>query len=137
MVRMLADDHLGAGREVAVEPLAESYYVAFERVDGDARNLLSVAEDETGRVVGCIQMTFIPGLSNQGAELALVEGVRVDSSLRGGGVGGMMMEFALAEARRRGCGSIELLTHESRVDAQRFYARLGFVASHVGMKRGL
>jgi GNAT superfamily N-acetyltransferase len=137
IVRLLADDRLGAEREEVSEPPADRYFAAFERVAADPRNLLAVAEDAAGRVVGTLQMTFIPGLSNQGAELALVEAVRVESGLRGGGVGRQMMEWALDQARDRGCAGIELLTHQSRVDAQRFYEALGFAKSHFGMKRSL
>ena len=137
IVRLLADDHLGAGREVVSDPPPASYFEAFARVDADPRNLLAVAQDASGRVVGTLQMTFIPGLSNRGAELALVEAVRVDSSLRGQGAGQVMMRWAMDEARRRGCRDIELFTHLSRVDAQRFYERLGFAKSHAGMRRAL
>ena len=137
IVRLLADDHLGEGREVVSDPPPASYFAAFEKVDADPRNLLAVAEDAGGQVVGTLQMTFIPGLSNQGAELALIEAVRVDSSLRGQGVGQVMIGWALDEARRRGCRFVELFTHASRVDAQRFYERLGFEQSHAGMRRAL
>lgn len=137
IVALLADDHLGAGREMVGDPPAPAYFAAFERVDSDPRNLLAVAEDGAGKVVGTLQMTFIPGLSNQGAELALIEAVRVDASLRGQGVGQRMIEWALAQARARGCAHIELMSHASRTDAQRFYERLGFARSHVGMKRAL
>ena len=137
IVRLLADDALGAGREVVSDPPSAGYLEAFEKVAADPRNLLAVAEDGAGVVVGTLQMTFIPGLSNQGAELALVEAVRVASRLRGQGVGETMMRWAMDEARRRGCRNIELLTHASRVDAQRFYERLGFVKSHAGMRREL
>ena len=78
IVRLLADDHLGAGREAVSDPPPTAYFAAFERVDADPRNLLAVAEDAGGKVVGTLQMTFIPGLSNQGAELALIEAVRID-----------------------------------------------------------
>lgn len=137
IVRLLADDGLGAGREVVSDPPAAAYLEAFERVDADPRNLLLAAEDPAGRVVGTMQLTFIPGLSNQGAELALVAAVRVNSALRGQGLGERMMAWAMDEARRRGCASMELLTHASRTGAQRFYERLGFPRSHVGMKRSL
>lgn len=137
IVRLLADDHLGSGREVVAEPPLPGYLEAFEKVDADPRNLLAVAEEEGGRVIGTLQITFIPGLSNQGAELALIEAVRVDSSLRGQGLGARMIEWAMDEARRRGCRNVELFTHLSRVDAQRFYERLGFARSHAGMRRAL
>ena len=137
IVALLADDHLGAGREVVADPPAPAYSAAFERVDADPRNLLAVAVDSTGAVVGTLQMTFIPGLSNQGAELALLEAVRVASALRGQGVGQRMIEWAMDQARARGCAHIELMSHGSRTAAQRFYERLGFARSHVGMKRAL
>ena len=136
IVRLLADDLLGESRETVADPPLAAYFEAFERVAADARNLLVVAED-AGAVVGTLQMTFIPGLSNKGAELALVEAVRVDSSLCGGGLGQQMMAWAMDEARRRGCVNIELFTHLSRVDAQRFYERLGFATSHAGMRWAL
>ena len=137
IVGLLADDHLGAGREMVSDPPPAAYFEAFEKVAADPRNLLAVAEDAAGTVVGTLQMTFIPGLSNQGAELALIEAVRVASSLRGQGLGQVMIGWAMDEARRRGCRFVELFTHASRVDAQRFYERLGFEKSHSGMRRTL
>lgn len=137
IVRLLADDRLGAGREVVGDPPLAAYVEAFEKVAADPRNLLAVAEDPSGAVVGTLQLTFIPGLSNQGAELALVEAVRVDSRLRGQGLGEVMLGWAMDEARRRGCRFMELFTHASRLDAQRFYERLGFERSHAGMRRAL
>jgi GNAT superfamily N-acetyltransferase len=137
IVALLADDDLGSGREVVSDPPAPGYLAAFEKVCADPRNLLTVAEDAAGAVVGTLQMTFIPGLSNQGAELAVVEAVRVDSSLRGQGVGHVMMQWAMDEARRRGCRNIELFAHLDRTEAHRFYESLGFAKSHAGMRREL
>ena len=137
IVRLLADDQLGSGREVVADPPLPAYLEAFDKIAADPRNLLAVAEDEAGRVVGTLQLTFIPGLSNQGAELALIEAVRVDSGLRGQGLGAQMIAWAMDEARRRGCRNVELFTHNSRIDAQRFYERLGFEKSHAGMRRAL
>ncbi len=136
MVRMLADDPLGAERERHTDPPQLGYLEAFDKIAADARNLLVVAEVE-GEVVGCLQITFIPGLSHQGAELALIEGVRVDSTRRSGGIGAVMIAWAMDEAQARGCRQIELMSHVSRADAARFYERLGFERSHVGMKRAL
>jgi GNAT superfamily N-acetyltransferase len=136
-VRLLADDGLGAGREVVSDPPGPGYFAAFEAICANPRTLLAVAQDAAGVVVGTLQLTFMRGLSNQGAEQALVEAVRVDSSLRGQGLGEVMMTWAMGEARARGCTRMELLSHTSREAAHRFYERLGFVRSHVGMKRGL
>jgi ribosomal protein S18 acetylase RimI-like enzyme len=132
IVAMLADDPLGSGRERLEDPLPPSYYTAFEMLDRDANIQLVVAEEQ-GAVVGCLQLCILPGLSSQGASRALIEDVRVASQRRSRGIGEHLVQWAVAEARARGCKLVELLTHSTRVDAQRFYARLGFSASHVGM----
>ena len=132
IVAMLADDALGGPRERIEDPLPASYFTAFERVDRDENIQLVVAE-EGGAVVGCLQLCILPGLSSQGASRGLIEDVRVASHLRSRGIGERLVQWALAEARGKGCKLVELLTHHTRVDAQRFYERLGFARSHVGM----
>jgi len=133
IVAMLADDHLGRARERLKSPLPDSYYTAFEAVERNPNLTLVVAEDGEGRVVGCLQLAVLPGLSSQGASRGLLEDVRVASDCRSRGIGEQLVQWAVAEARARGCNLVELLTHNSRVDAQRFYKRLGFAPSHVGM----
>jgi ribosomal protein S18 acetylase RimI-like enzyme len=132
IIAMLADDHLGRARERLEEPLPRSYFDAFDAIER-AANLQLVVAEEAGRVVGCLQLCLLPGLSSQGATRALVEDVRVASDRRGRGIGEQLLQWAIAEARAKRAALIELLTHESRVDAQRFYERLGFSRSHVGM----
>lgn len=133
IVRMLADDPLGSGRERVEDPLPESYFRAFKAVDRDPNIQLVVAEDRDGVVLGCLQLGILPGLSSQGASRGLIEDVRVAAHCRSRGIGEQMVQWAVAEARSRGCRLVELLTHNSRVDAQRFYKRLGFAPNHVGM----
>jgi ribosomal protein S18 acetylase RimI-like enzyme len=132
IVRMLADDALGASRERLKEPLPPSYFQAFDKVARD-QNLRLVVAEEGGAVVGCLQLCILPGISSQGASRGLIEDVRVASDRRSRGIGEQLVQWALAEARASGCKLVELLTHHSRVDAQRFYERLGFARSHVGM----
>ncbi|WBL79972.1 GNAT family N-acetyltransferase [Bradyrhizobium xenonodulans] len=132
IVAMLADDHLGRARERVEDPLPASYYAAFERVERDSNLTLVVAESE-GRVVGCLQLAVLPGLSSQGGMRGLLEDVRVATDCRSRGIGEQLVQWAIAEAKARGCNLVELLTHQTRTDAQRFYKRLGFAASHVGM----
>lgn len=132
IVAMLADDPLGSGRERIEDPLPPSYFRAFEAVENDPNIQLVVAE-EGGAVVGCLQLCILPGLSSQGSSRALIEDVRVASHCRSRGIGAQLVQWAVAEARAGQCRLVELLTHNSRVDAQRFYKRLGFAPSHVGM----
>ena len=133
IVAMLADDALGRGRERIEDPLPPSYFQAFDRVARDPNLALVVAANEAGEVVGCLQLCILPGLSSQGASRALIEDVRVASRCRSRGIGEQLVQWAIAEAQSKGCKLVELLTHNTRVDAQRFYKRLGFQASHVGM----
>jgi ribosomal protein S18 acetylase RimI-like enzyme len=133
IVAMLADDHLGRGRERLETPLPACYFSAFERVHSSTDLALVVAEDASGQVVGCLQLAILPGISSQGGSRGLLEDVRVAADRRSQGIGEQLVQWAVAEARGRGCHMVELLTHGSRVDAQRFYARLGFSPSHVGM----
>ena len=132
IVAMLADDPLGSGRERIEDPLPPCYFRAFEAVEKDPNIQLVVAE-QGGAVVGCLQLCILPGLSSQGASRALVEDVRVASHCRSRGIGEQLVQWAVAQARSRECKLVELLTHNTRLDAQRFYKRLGFQPSHVGM----
>ena len=132
IVAMLADDPLGSGRERIEDPLPPAYFRAFEAVEKDPNIRLVVAE-QGGAVVGCLQLCILPGLSSQGASRALIEDVRVANHCRSRGIGEQLVQWAVAEARSRECKLVELLTHNTRVDAQRFYKRLGFQPSHVGM----
>ena len=133
IIALLADDPLGGQRERLEEPLPQAYFDAFERVQRDPNLQLVVAEDGEGVVVGCLQLCILPGLSSQGASRGLLEDVRVASHCRSRGIGEQMVQWAVAEARAKGCKLVELLTHHTRVNAQRFYERLGFARSHVGM----
>src|SRR6266436_1090907 len=133
IVAMLADDKLGSARERLEDPLPPSYFKAFEALDRDPNIQLVVAQDGEGAVVGCLQLCILPGLSSQGASRGLIEDVRVAADCRSRGIGEEMVRWAVADARAKGCKLVELLTHHTRVDAQRFYERLGFQRSHVGM----
>ncbi|MGH7910636.1 MAG: GNAT family N-acetyltransferase, partial [Candidatus Dormibacteraceae bacterium] len=111
----------------------DAYESAFARLDASPDQLLAVAE-LGGRVVGTLQLSFLFGLSHQGATRAQVEAVRVASGLREQGIGREMMHWAIAQARARDCHLVQLTSDRSRTRAHAFYERLGFVGSHLGMK---
>lgn len=136
IVRMLADDPLGKTRERYAEPLPDAYLKAFADVEAQKGNEILVGVVD-GQVIGCLQLTFIPGLSRLGMMRAQIESVRVDGSRRGEKIGEKLFLEAIERARKAGCGLVQLTTDASRPDAHRFYERLGFEASHVGMKLSL
>ena len=134
IIALLADDPLGAAREDPKH--LDAYLRGFAEVAAQSGNMILVAERE-GTVVGCLQVTIIPGLSRQGMKRALIEAVRVSAACRGLGLGGRLIRHAIDLARTQGCGLVQLTSDKSRADAHRFYERLGFVASHIGFKLAL
>lgn len=131
IVAMLADDHLGAQRESPDD--LTPYQRALAEITADPR-LMQVICERDGEVLGTMQVSITPGLSRKGMSRMNIEGVRVNSAARGGGVGNEMIRWAIDYARERGCGLVEFTTDKSRVDAHRFYDRLGFEQSHFGYK---
>ena len=136
IVALLADDELGRKREDPDPPLNPRYIDAFAAIDADRNQFLAVVE-EGGEIVGCLQLSFIPGLSRLGLWRGQIESVRISSARRGGGLGRRMFEWAIEECRKRRCEIVQLTTDKSRAEARRFYEGLGFVASHEGMKLAL
>ena len=133
IVALLANDPLGSRRERLADPLPDCYWRAFDAIAADPNNRVIVVEHD-GRIIGTLQLTFIPNLTYQGGIRAQIEGVRVDDAYRSRQVGRRLFEWAIAEARRHGCHMVQLTADKTRPDAHRFYESLGFTASHVGMK---
>ena len=136
IVRLLSEDDLGSQRERYEIPLPEAYYAAFEQIERDTSHELIVAE-LNGKVLGTLHLMYLPSLSYRGGLRAQVESVRVDQKYRGQGIGSELMKWTVERARERGAHLVQLTTHESRIDAHRFYERLGFKGSHLGMKLNL
>jgi GNAT superfamily N-acetyltransferase len=131
---MLATDQLGATRDgVTSDAELRPYRRAFDAIDSDPAHLLLVATDDA-QLLATMQLSFLPGLARRGALRAQIEAVRVREDYRSRGLGAALFEWAIHEARRRGCALVQLTTDKSRADARRFYERLGFVASHEGLK---
>ncbi len=137
IIGFLAEDDLGSAREIVSDPPDARYVAALDAIEADANQLLAVAVDGRDRVLGCLQLTFIPGLSRTGVWRGQIESVRVAKSARGTGLGSDFIEWAVARCAERGCGLVQLTSDKSRRDAIRFYEKLGFVASHEGLKRNL
>lgn len=138
IVRLLADDVLGSQRESTPngQTVLPAYDAAFAAIAADPHQWLMVMELD-GVVIGTLQLTLIPGLAHRGRWRGLVEAVHVDSRHRSKGYGEQLMHWAIAHAKVHGCGLVQLTSNQVRTDAHRFYKRLGFVASHVGMKLAL
>jgi GNAT superfamily N-acetyltransferase len=133
IIKMLADDTLGASREALGAESLPRYLDAFRVIDADANQFLLVVDDGK-EIVGTLQLTFIVGLARGGLKRGLVEAVRVASDRRGEKIGEAMIAWVLDKCRHERCGIVQLTTDKSRTDAHRFYDRLGFEPSHIGYK---
>lgn len=133
IVAMLADDVLGSERERYEHPLPTSYLKAFEAITSDPNNELVVA-CAGKEVIGVQQITYTPYITHQGGWRATIEGVRTSASVRGKGVGTELIKWAIQRAEVRGCHLVQLTTDKNRPNALRFYEKLGFKATHEGLK---
>jgi len=136
ILSLLADDAVAQTRTGYAEAPTQAAVAAFDEIAGDPNNELLVGERH-GELIATLQLTIIPGLSRGGMRRAQVEAVRVRADLRGQRIGERLMNYAIERARQRGCGLMQLTTDLRRAEAHRFYLRLGFEASHAGMKRAL
>lgn len=133
LVRLLADDELGRTRETLSDPLPVGYGKALDEIL--AAEFTQIVVVEAGDiVVGSLQLTFIPHLSYVGQRRAIFESVHVAPAFQGKGAGAFMVAYAIDAARKAGCGQIVLTSSNSRIDAHRFWKRMGFEHTHVGMK---
>jgi GNAT superfamily N-acetyltransferase len=134
IMAMLADDEIAENRENASVP--DHYREAFEAMAKEVFNKMLLAEVD-GKIVGSLQLVFIPGVSRNGTKRALIESVRVRSSARGQNIGTTLMKEAIRLAKENGCGLVQLDSDLRRPRAHLFYRRLGFVQSHAGFKKAL
>ncbi|QVY62502.1 GNAT family N-acetyltransferase [Cytobacillus gottheilii] len=136
IVFMLSDDVLGSKREQYQQPLPESYITAFQSIAADPNNELIVACSGE-EIIGVQQITFTPFITHRGGWRATIEGVRTASKVRGKGVGSLLIQWAIERSKERGCHMVQLTTDKKRPEALKFYEKLGFKASHEGLKMQL
>jgi len=131
---MIANDKLGQLRENFQNPLPQKYYDAFKHILADPNQELMVMEDLTGQVIGTLQLSFIQYLTYQGGIRAQIEAVRIHEDFRGKGIGQQLFEWGIQRAKEKGAHVVQLTTDKKRPEALKFYEKLGFKASHEGMK---
>lgn len=134
IVEMLADDKLGALREKYQNPLPQLYYDAFEEIDLDKNQELIVIENTNQEIIGTLQLSFISYLTYQGGIRAQIEAVRIRKDQRGKGYGEQFFKWAIERAKEKNAHVLQLTTDKQRPEAISFYQKLGFKASHEGMK---
>ena len=133
IIAMLADDTLGAGREKPATEVSDKYIQAFQKIQSDPNQELTIVE-MNGDKVATFQMTFIQYLTYEGGLRAQIEAVRTNSRYRGQGIGTRVFEYAINRAKEKGCHMVQLTSDKKRPDAIRFYESIGFISTHEGMK---
>lgn len=133
IINMLADDVYGAKRENSTDIVSDKYLNAFKKIQQDPNQELTVAEIN-GSKVATFQLTFIQYLNFEGTLRAQIEAVRTHSAYRGQGIGTKVLLYAINRAREKGCQLIQLTSDKRRLEAIKFYEKLGFKASHEGFK---
>jgi len=136
---IIALSHAGDARGKNTPPLDPAtltdprYRAAFDEITADPNHRLIVAETE-GAIVGTLQISIIPGMPNFGMKRGLLENVHIRADQRGTGLGTRMVQWAIEHCREAGCGLVQLTSNKVRLDAHRFYEKLGFIKSHEGFK---
>lgn len=133
IVGIIVADSVVPTNDLPDQPDHPAYVAAFEAISADPNQRMVIAEID-GAPVGTVQLTFIPGLNHLGMWRGLIEAVHIVPAQRSKGLGGEMIQWALSECRTRGCGVVQLTSNKQRLDAHRFYERLGFEKSHEGFK---
>lgn len=139
IVQLLADDVLGKTREISIdaEEKNDCYYKAFDKISDDKNNELIVLVNDKNEVIGTLQITYMTTLTLQGAMRAQFEGVRIRSDCTGQGLGMELVKWSIQRAQQKGCRLIQLTTNKLRSKSLRFYQKIGFTDSHIGLKLAL
>ena len=134
IIQLIANDKLGQLREDYQDPLPAKYYDAFELINKDNNQELVVMVDKENKIIGTLQLTFVQYLTYQGGIRAQIEAVRVREDQRGKGTGKLLFKWAIKRSKEKGAHLLQLTTDKQRLEALNFYLKLGFKATHEGLK---
>lgn len=119
--------------ELSCSSTLDDYRRVFAQIREFTGYELLVAEEQ-GEVVGTTVILIVPNLSHDASPWAVVENVVVDKRYRRRGIGKLLMEYAIARAKKAGCYKIQLSSDKRRKEAHLFYRSLGFKASAHGFR---
>lgn len=133
IVELMNSSIVGARQGQETDDLAP-YQKAFEGILSAPETDIYVVLAADGSVLATFQIVYIRALAFRGQLRAELENVHTRADMRGKGIGAMMVRYACDLAREQGCVLVQLTSNKVRVDAHRFYERLGFEATHLGFK---
>jgi GNAT superfamily N-acetyltransferase len=133
VIALIVEDSVVESGDDAADAMHADYRNALAAIDADPNEEMIIVELE-GEPVGCFQLSYLPGLMRRGMWRGQIEVVHVAAAKRNSGLGTQMMRWAIERCRERNCGMVQLTSNKKRLDAHRFYERLGFARSHEGFK---
>lgn len=102
----------------------EQVEMRLDEIRRDPRQRVRVAQAVDGAVVGWVHVAVVSTLESD--PQAEIQGLVVEESVRGKGIGRRLMEKAEAWARDEGVAGIRLRSNVVREDAHAFYQHLGY-----------
>lgn len=136
LAALFAADEIGGHGDTTDEAALPDYLAAFRAIAMSPNETLYVAELD-GTVVGTFQTAALTKLVGRGAVSMVIEAVQTREDMRGRGIGAIMIRYCIEEARKRGLSTVQLTSNAARIDAHRFYERLGFEKRHFGFRMKL
>ena len=133
IIELIVEDSVITTGDDPADAMHADYLDALAAIDADPNQEMLVVERD-GEPVGCFQLSYLPGLMRRGMWRGQIEVVHVAEKSRSLGIGSEMMRWAVERCRERGCAMVQLTSNKKRLDAHRFYERLGFLKSHEGFK---
>ncbi|MBX9578498.1 MAG: GNAT family N-acetyltransferase [Chthoniobacterales bacterium] len=133
ILKLIVEDELGKTRESLSEVPEPCYEEAFQKIAADSNHYLMVVELKS-EIIGTCHLTLLPSLTFRGSTRLQVEAVRITEAFCGRGIGEWMFQKIFAYAHQKNVSIIQLTTNKVRTRARKFYERLGFRATHEGMK---
>jgi GNAT superfamily N-acetyltransferase len=133
IIALIVEDSVISTGDDPADAAHPDYVSALAEITADPGEEMIIVEKD-GVPVGCFQLSYLPGLMRRGMKRGQIEVVHVAETHRNRGIGGEMMRWAVERCRENGCSMVQLTSNKKRLDAHRFYERLGFLKSHEGFK---
>lgn len=133
LIELLLEDELGMMRESKSKQTDERYTQAFHKINSDSNQYLMVVENDD-KIIGTCHLTIMPSLTFIGSTRMQIEAVRVAGKYREQKIGSWMFDQAILYSKEHDVSIIQIATNKKRLQAKHFYEKLGFEASHEGMK---
>ena len=112
-------------QEAEFTPQRDLQYAGLQRILEDSQvGTIFVLKDEDN-IVGMVSLLWTISTA-LGGKVAFLEDMIIQPDYRGKGNGVLLVEKAIAYAKKLTCKRITLLTDSDNDTAQRFYKRLGF-----------